>query len=172
MIQLNPEQEKQIWKKYIMYEHKGSNKYIWSFVIGLCLGLALIFLGASFINLTLIIVGASVMVVPSLILRIYNFRFQNFQYRTYTLMERELARQPSFHFSFDSRGIYFKSDSNNVTIRWYSIARYRENDGDIYLYETQKKIFKIISEEKIGKEAYQRFKGLLDREMNLKTNRK
>lgn len=172
LIQLNVEQETRIWEKYNLFEKKKGIMSFPKYVIAFCSGVIILIIGAGLYSPILGGTGILMMVFAIIVLNIHDMRFQVYADETLTRMAEDVRSMPRFYFSFDEHGMYVRETSFQTKFRWSEISYYNENDGDLYLFDKQKKIWRIISEEKIGTEAYQRFKGLLDREMSPKTNRK
>lgn len=171
LIQLNVEQETRIWEKYNLFEKKKGIMSFPKYVIAFCSGVIMLLIGAGLYSAILGGTGILLMVFAIIVLNIHDMRFQVYADETLTRMAEEVRSMPRFFFSFDEQGLYVRETSFQTKFHWSEISYYSENEGDLYLFDKQKKIWKIISEEKIGAEAYQRFKGLLDVESKSNRNR-
>lgn len=169
-IQLNVEQETRIWKKYIEFERNKGKSRFWHYIIGVVLGVTLALLGIGFTNYLLLLTGMFILLGSFLVVAIYFIRFKIYQDKIVAYIQKNIEIQPSFQFWFDDQAIYQRGSSFEGKFNWSVIVRYSENQGDLYLYDSTNQIWNIISEEKIGAENFQRFRALLEREIQSKIN--
>lgn len=67
----------------------------------------------------------------------------------------------SFEFGFDEDGMSTKAEQVYSRVKWEIIAYYIEDDGDIYLILRNGRLHDVISEAVLGKEKYEKFRGIL-----------
>ena len=171
-IQLSVEQEIRIWKKYLQFERAKGKRGIWQYGIGIAIGLTLTLLGLASSLFMLTFTGIILMTGSFIVIAVFFIRFKLLEGKIVTYLTEAIKIDPVIYFSFDEASIRIRTTNTEVTFQWAKIERSNENQGDIYLYDSHNQPWCIISEEKIGAEEFQRFKGLLDREMSLKTTRK
>lgn len=121
------------------------------FVLGLVLNINLLW-----------IIGLIGAAITALYLLIFLIRFQLAINKYMQELEKKAqTMDKEFQFSFDSNGIKYTSENFNSEIKWPMIKSYVFNDNDIYLFLANKALLDIISEEILGKEKFEKLKGVL-----------
>lgn len=163
----HPEEAKLIFKKYTIFEQKNAFEKI---PLKFLFGILIILIAFGFLvgKHFLIYLGIISMAFLLFYLLFYVIKFKRF----YDLICKEIDRNNEIHnqeyvFSFDEKGISkkFKDFSNKYT--WNLIQKYVENDGDLYLYSSDRRLYDIISKQLIGEENYLLFLDILEKEFTL-----
>jgi len=156
-------------QKYFDYKAKKEfQKVPAKLIIGI--GLAIILLGIVLDNPVFFGLGIIMISVLGLFMLYYYLKFRS----VFAKFKKELhkAKAHDTQFSFDTNGIRYKTKNTDVTFQWDIISNYIENEGDLYLFQDNKKLFNIISSTTIGKENYSKFKEILYSKLELKKQAK
>lgn len=160
-IRHTSEQLRAIYKAYFTHERKKELTkipYIGIIIVSLLfVGFGLLF------NLHFLLYLGLISIAALIIFLLYFLaKFQKIIQKYYVEIEKNLAANgDEIHFSFDQNEMIYQTVNSTHTFAWNSIKYYEENDGDIYLFSAHRELFDIISASIIGKDAFERFKSIL-----------
>ena len=163
-VEVEIERTRKIFNKYFSFQRNKELKKFPVIPIS-AVFIAFIVIGTLANIQFLSILGLISLGLEVLIIIYYLVRFRIYRLRYMSSLEKRIELYPenSFTFAFDESKIYTESENISLAIKWNLIEKYCENEGDLYLYLKNNELYDIISVSIIGKDAFERFKYILDK---------
>lgn len=158
-----------IYKRYFKFERKRFFKNVPVTELYLSFGIFTV-LGVLFDVFLILILGAISLSLFSIYIGFHYLQFALFVKRGKKyLNEMSGIMDNHYEFSFNDEMMIYKSENTSSETKWAMVDRYDINEGDVYLFLKEGRLFDIISGQIIGQDNYQAFLGILASHVNTGT---